>query len=73
MAEEQVPQWIRLKHEIESLWRGAWAAIHDLEDRLSHLEKRQDRMEQTLDEMPVKTRITRMFHLPGLDLHDDED
>jgi len=45
MSDEITPEWIRVKREVEALWRGAWDTIHRLEDRLHRVERRVDRLE----------------------------
>jgi hypothetical protein len=45
MSKSITPEWLRVKREVEALWRSAWHAIHELDDRIHHVEKRVEKLE----------------------------
>jgi hypothetical protein len=75
MSEDQTPEWVRVKREVESLWKGAWDAIYELWDYVRDLEKRLAKLEldfQKSDSKPARTRFhPRNNHPIDHDIDDD--
>ena len=46
MSKTIVPEWLRLKREIESLVRGVWHEIMRHDDWLGKLDKRVEKLEE---------------------------
>jgi len=56
MSKDVVPEWMRVKREIESLMAGAWHEISKLTDWVWSLEKRIEKLEKKKDKVEILPR-----------------